>query len=169
HHGFYDGVEKTFRGYTQVDRIVLADSELDSQESGLDVLHYDVGAGDPYYNGLLLWKQAYSGKEGNPTEIRREEVEYGDCSVAEIPTSGLRLPVRHICQVARQIVHQEGAGENEWATTRTERSYDGYGNVTLSANLGVINMGSPDNPSSCASCDGSDDFGAPCGDQCNGD
>ncbi|MCP4541191.1 MAG: hypothetical protein GY832_29000 [Chloroflexi bacterium] len=169
HHGFYDGGEKTFRGYNQVDRIMIADSELDSQESGLDNLHYDVGASDPYYNGLLLWKQTYSGVEGDLTELQREEIEYGECSVAEVPSSGLRLPVRYICQTARQVVHQEGASETDWATTRAERSYDGYGNITYNADLGVLNMGSPDNPSSCPTCEESDNFGAPCGTQCTGD
>ncbi len=170
HHGFYDGVEKAFRGYAEVEQRELADANLDSQEPGLTFMSFDVGADDPYYNGLLLEQRVFGGDESDPVPLQRESVEYDDCEVAEIPGSGLRLPVRYICETGRQSVMQEGLQESEWVTTRSEQEHDGYGNVIKSSSLGVIHLGPPESPAECAACSGSGDtFGKPCGASCTGD
>ncbi|MCP4537249.1 MAG: hypothetical protein GY832_08885, partial [Chloroflexi bacterium] len=170
HDGYYDGAEKTFRGYEDVEVFELADMTQDSQEPGLAMMHYDVGASDPYYNGLLLSKNIFAGEEGSRRELERQTTEYEDCEVAGVPTSGLRLDVRHVCETANQIVIIEGSTDNkEWVTKRTELGYDGYGNANQKSALGVIHYGPPDSPVACVACGSGDDFGTPCGASCTGD
>ncbi|AKF05184.1 SpvB/TcaC N-terminal domain-containing protein [Sandaracinus amylolyticus] len=168
--GFYDGVEKTFRGYAEVETRVHADMSRDSQEPALTVQEFDVGAEDPYRAGLTLRTAIFSGEETRP--LREERHVYGDCEVAGVPTSGLRFPVRHVCETEVSTIHQEGAAPEEWATVRTETQYDGYGHPTLRIEHGVVHMGPPEMSSACAPCDlalSADQYGGACGAECLGD
>ena len=163
HDGFYDGIEKQFRGYERVEATLLGDA---SQEEGLTEITYDVGAADPYRNGLMLTQAVSS--SGQP--LTHTEMTYEDCDVAEVP-DGTELPVRHICQTATRTTIMERASASEHVVTESRSAYDGYGNVTLQSNLGVVSVGG----AGCGACPADRDldaFGAPCdrgGDLCVGD
>lgn len=169
-HGYYDGVDKQFRGYEYVAEHQRGDMQ-DSQAPGLTVLEYDVGAKDAYFNGKLLRESIFAVDDGGGTvPLRETRTEYTDCPVADVPDSGLDLPVRFVCAVAERTTLQEGAPEAQWLTLRSEQEYDGYGNVTLESNFGVAHAGSVDSPSGCLPCERPDGFfGAPCGSDCRGD
>ncbi len=157
--GFYDGAEKQFRGYSQVDIEAVGDEH---QESGHTRNLYDVGATDPYRHGRLL-SSSLAGDDG-PIFVR--EHHYQDCPLEGVPDQGLAFEVRFTCLAETIETVQEGAPEDEWATVRTTYQYDGYGNVTLEAALGVTALGG----GACAPCERSAEvFGAPCGAQCLGD
>ncbi len=154
HDGFYDGRERSFRGYARVERTDIGD---DSHESGEATMAYDVGAGDPYRHGLLLRQTQASA--GRP--LTESTTTYADCPVAGVPAN-LERPVRHLCATVSEASLQEGAPEREWVRTRTEMDHDGYGNVIRQVNHGVVGA--------CAVCDrDADVFGQPCGPQCTGD
>ncbi len=155
HDGFYDGVEKQFRGYADVE---TASGEDETQERGRTTMRYDVGAEDTYRKGLLLEQTESSGER----LLSIERFEFEDCPVAEVPD--LERPVRHVCEVSRTAVVVEGAEAAAQATIETRTTWDGYGNAVRVASLGVTKIGG----GACAPCDG-DEFGAPCGAECRGD
>ncbi|MEO1267690.1 MAG: SpvB/TcaC N-terminal domain-containing protein, partial [Myxococcota bacterium] len=157
--GYYDGIEKQFRGYEEVEIHRLSN---DFQEEGLTLSVYDVGAEDPYTNGLLKSQTILSGGR----ILSQEENLYDDCEVAEVP-EGTELPVRYVCQVGTRTVTQEGLEDTQHVVTETQSVYDGYGNVVLESQLGVTSIGG----GGCEPCtrDVSSEFGVPCGAQCLGD
>lgn len=162
--GFYDGVERVFRGFANVERLEPADPAIDFEEGSRTTMAFDVGVRDPYRAGRLLQQAVFEGAPGAWAPVRETRITHEDCPVSDVPTSGLRLPVRHVCETAREETFQEGAPEDEWATTRVETTYDGYGQVTRSANLGVVYRGSPSAPIGCGEC-----AAGACGAQCLGD
>ncbi|MEL6178862.1 MAG: toxin TcdB middle/N-terminal domain-containing protein, partial [Myxococcota bacterium] len=158
HDGFYDGIEKQFRGYGRVEQRIVGD---EFHEEGLAETTYDVGARDPYFHGLMLTQGFTSA--GRP--LHQQTNTYEDCPVAEI-TGGTERPIRHICQTASTVVHQEGGAPAEWATVSSSMEYDGYGNVVRESMLGVTKLGGQ----GCAPCErDASEFGVPCGQQCIGD
>ena len=160
HDGFYDGLEKQFRGFERVETRLIGDA---TQEEGLTLSRYDVGAADPYRNGLLL-EQAFMSAD---RELSVVENTYSDCDVAEVPV-GTEFPVRHVCMTGARTTLKEGLSEAEWVVTESEMTYDGYGNVTRSVERGVTSIGG-DGCAPCAEGRGPDEFGEPCGAQCLGD
>ncbi len=130
--GYYDGVEKQFRGFTDVTTRAPGD---ETQEEALARLTYDAGLEDDYRNGLLLSSTTWS----DGREISSTTYEYADCPVAEIPAD-VQPPVRYVCQTAEQTTWKEGLPEARWVTTRKERAWNGYGNVTREADLGVVGV-----------------------------
>jgi len=158
HDGYYDGEEKQFRGFENVEVVTTGDTTI---ESGLTSHHFDVGVTDRYRHGLGLRQEVFSA--GRPIEVT--ESTYADCPVAEVPQA-LEPPVRHVCQTASVRKVREGGPQSGVVTIREEMQYDGYGNQTRSAKLGVVAIGG----GGCAPCDRDPDaFGAPCGAQCLGD
>ncbi|MEZ4431130.1 MAG: SpvB/TcaC N-terminal domain-containing protein [bacterium] len=156
--GYYDGVEKRFRGFGHVEIHGEGDA---TQEGGLQIARYDVGAVDPYRHGLLIEEQTQS--DGRPLgEVRTT---FEDCPLAEVPET--TPAIRYICPTATETRVIEGSAAAEHLLLREETTYDGYGNVTLAARLGVVETGA----GACAPCGdrGPDDFGAACGSQCRGD
>lgn len=154
HDGFYDGREKQFRGYRTVEHIQGGD---ESHEAGRTLRTYNVGERDPYFHGRMEREVVESGDRTLRERVRA----YEDCPVAEVP-AGLERPVRHICEVAVEDVLKEGAEPAAWQTLRTTKRFDGYGNVVVESNEGVVGA--------CAPCDRDPDvFGAPCGPECRGD
>jgi RHS repeat-associated protein len=159
--GFYDGDEKQFRGFSHVEKT------SDGDDYGLtshQVLTYDTGAGDDRAQmaGLLLHETADD--DDGPQSDATSSWEL--CSVSDIPATGLDFPIRFVCKTSDEIIHQEGAPEAQWVTTRAEYEYDGSGNQTTSANLGVTKVGG----GGCAPCQrDASVFGQPCGPQCLGD
>ncbi|NOZ87439.1 MAG: hypothetical protein GXP49_14440 [Deltaproteobacteria bacterium] len=157
HQGFYDGKEKQFRGYEKVETHEDAD---EFSEEGLVLEEYELGDKDPYRSGLLLKKELRSGGRS----LNEQRWYYGDCEVAGVPDQGLRFPVRFICLKAEEVEGREGRPQSEWPVVRTEYAYDGYGNVVLESQLGVVTMGG----GACQPCSAGG-FAVPCGPQCLGD
>ena len=134
--GFYDGLEKQFRGFANVSTRLVGDA---NQEEGRTDIEFNVGQTDPWYNGLIERQVQLSG-----ADVLDEMVNsYDDCQVAGAPTltppidPRVREQVRHICQVATETtIKERREAPADWITTRTEYEYDGYGNVTLERQLG---------------------------------
>ncbi|MCA9517477.1 MAG: VCBS repeat-containing protein, partial [Myxococcales bacterium] len=173
HAGFYDGVEKSFRGYEEVEQRLVTDAD-DQQDPALDVLRYDVGRDDPYHNGLLVAHATFGGP-GLDVPIRETHLEYADCPVSGLDGAALGATdpaVRHVCATAEEVLHQEGAPAAEWRTVRTERAYDGYGNEVEVRERGVVATGDPATaPAGCGSCADLPDgvSSGACGAECLGD
>jgi len=168
--GHYDGEDKRFRGYGEVVITSLADESRDSQPAGRTRNLYDTGALDRYHNGLLVEQVQQEDRDGTWTTLRTSRTEYADCDVDAIGAGPWRLPIRFICSVADEVTHQEGAPVADWKTVRTEREYDGYGNVVLESQLGVVFTGDPAAPAACEACTRDPGlYGAPCNASCEGD
>ncbi|MCA9518070.1 MAG: VCBS repeat-containing protein, partial [Myxococcales bacterium] len=164
HDGYYDGVEKDFRGFREVERTLAAST---GQEPGREVLSYDVGVDDVYRRGLLLRTLSYGGA-GADVLLSDSRSEFEDCPVAGV--GGATPSVRWLCERASVKVIAEGAPESDRLTTRTERDYDGYGNVLEERRDGVVHRGPPEAPTACAACDAPAGLrSGPCGAQCLGD
>jgi RHS repeat-associated protein len=164
HDGFYDGVEKQFRGYETVERELLGDAMRDVQEPGVTIELYDVGRTDPALAGLLKTRTVSALMGTTPVPLREERQLYENCPVAEVGMASVRWP----CQRATTTILFERQ-PSAALTLRTEQDFDGYGNVVRSRNLGVINLGTPEQPRTCAACMASGAFGKACGDMCLGD
>jgi len=159
--GYYDGVEKQFRGYAEVLRTVVGD---DAHEGSVEVMMYDVGdtPDGPYTAGLLLSAELIGDDAGSLQHITRT---YDDCPLADVPDD-LEPAVRHICEVATVTENREGADPSEWLTGRVEMTYDGHGQVTQMVDHGTVALGG----AACAPCDReSGEFGLACGAECLGD
>ncbi len=132
HDGFYDGKEKKFRGFREVENIYEADSNTDKR---LDVITYDVGETDEYFHGKLLSRIVTDGS--NKVFLKESNV-WEECPQPSGTDKGLDPPVRYICLKSVEKVMQEGLTDaTKHKTTYTENTYDGYGNVTLQAQMGV--------------------------------
>ncbi|MEQ9498072.1 MAG: toxin TcdB middle/N-terminal domain-containing protein [Deltaproteobacteria bacterium] len=137
--GFYDGDEKQYRGFERVQVVIEAD---DFQEESVTEYVFDVGRAAPYLNGLMLSASVQS----DGRVLTETTNVFEACDVAEVPTpSDLealgRRGVYFPCMTAQTIVHQEGLAEAaQHKTVRSEMTYDGYGNVTLDARLGVVGV-----------------------------
>ena len=166
HSGFYDGVEKQFRGYEGVERELVSDMSRDSQEPGLLVESYDVGKTSPILAGSQLRMQSYVNVGATPTLLQDERNEMALCDVAQV-TGATPLP-KFACRRARTTTFVERDPGNA-VTVQAQWEYDGYGNVTLSRQLGVVNKGTVEMPSACEACTSSGEFGKPCGMTCEGD
>ena len=155
---FYSGADHQFRGFQTVSTETVGDP---TQEDGMAVHTYDLGATDDYHHGLLQSSTESSGGR----ELMSTTNTFADCAVAGVPSSGLAYPVRHVCKTATEMVKKEGAASSDWATIHTDYTYDGYGQATLVANLGVTKIGG----GACGACGAAGDYGAACGPSCTGD
>jgi RHS repeat-associated protein len=159
--GFYDGVEKQFRGFSRVTQ----SNEGDDHQQPLRALTvYDTGAGvdRAQLAGLLLSESTFD--ENGPVTAARQI--YDLCDVDDIPTSGLDFPIRFVCPKAVETVEQRGAPPSEWATSRAEYEFDGYGHQTKVSSFGVTKIGD----GGCPTIDRAPTvFGAPSGPDCLGD
>lgn len=162
HSGFYDGVEKQFRGYEGVERQMDSDMSRDAQEPGLTVESYDVGKTDPLLAGRPLISQMWAGAAPNRALLTETRSLWQACMVAQSSNTFFA------CERGTTTILTERDAAHA-VTTREERDYDGYGNVTASRELGVVNLGTPEQPRGCAPCVASGTFGDACGDQCMGD
>jgi RHS repeat-associated protein len=167
--GYYDGKEAQFRGYEQVESERPSEGSMDTQDPSLAVLTTDVGATDAYRHGLPLRSSQYSLAGGAKKLLLETRKEYEDCSLGEVPASGLSAPIRFLCETGTTSVVVEGDPSSA-VTTRSERTYDEYGNVSVDRALGVVHRGTPESPLPCGACpSGTMAFGEPCGPQCLGD
>ncbi len=134
HHGFYDGVEKQFRGFRHAETIYDGDESVGQRK---DEIIFDVGDTDTYMNGRLLENVI---SNGNGRIFHKLTNIWGDCPVTlaqGVDASKLAPPVRYICQKASETTKIEGESDpTKWKVLRTEYEYDGYGNMTETRNLG---------------------------------
>jgi len=161
HDGYYDGVEKSFRGFETVEQ-AFAGSAF--REEGEARFVYELGADpyDPYYAGRMVSREALSGDRS----IQKVTTVYDDCDVAGVPDSGLLFDVRYVCPTEMGTELREGLAESEWVHLKKTMAYDGYGNVTLEVDHGVVAIGD----GGCgASTRAAGEYGAPAGDDCLGD
>jgi RHS repeat-associated protein len=155
--GYYDAVERQFRGYEDVIVETLGDASV---EDGRVRYHYDVGAEDAYHHALLV--EQVDESDGRVLSTSRNR--YEDCDVASVPST--LNTVRYVCLKHLTTLLQEGAEPSEWVTVEEAYEYDGYGNRTRTAKLGVTQVGG----TGCKACTrGEDVFGEPCGEVCRGD
>lgn len=166
HSGFYDGVEKQFRGYEQVEREVLADMSRDAQEPGLFIEDYDVGKTLPQLAGTRSRSRVYAGMGASQQLLTDTSSLWEGCTVADVGVT--TPPIAFVCQRASTTTFVERDVANT-VTTRAEYEYDGYGNTTQTRELGVIHYGTTAAPRPCDACITSGAFGRPCGMSCTGD
>ena len=137
--GFYDGIEKQFRGFERVEVSVREDA---FHEGSLTSYLFDVGREKPHFNGLALEVEHRGGED----VLTRTTNVYSECDVAEVPSATEqeamgRMPVRYPCNTATEVTHIEReTSEAAWKTVRDETTFDGYGNQTLVAQLGEIDV-----------------------------
>ncbi len=140
---YYDGDEKVPRGFA---RVTVSEAGDESIAAGRTDKVYDVGDLDPYRASLLLREVVFT----DDVPLREVNFRYEDCDVDGV---GATQPaVRYMCQREVESTVMEGGLPEQWRTTRVERTFDGFGNLTLEASLGVVAIG-----------------GEPCGDDCRGD
>lgn len=135
HHGFYDGKEKKFRGFRHVETLYDGDSSVKPRK---DEITYNVGDKDIYYHGKMLTRTI---SEGSAKIYRNESYTWAECPVSLGTADGKALspPVRSVCLKSKETAHVEGETDKaKWKTVRTEMTFDGYGNVILLANLGIV-------------------------------
>ncbi len=166
HDGFYDGVEKQFRGYETVEQEQPSDP-MDAEEASLTVTGFDVGKLNPAFASHQRTRAVFSIASGAPVLVHEERSALATCAVAEVPPTA-SPPVVFVCDRASTTLVVERDPMNA-RTLEVQREYDGYGKVTTETNLGVKHLGSPESPRGCEPCVASGLFGAPCGDQCLGD
>jgi len=160
HDGFYDGVEKQFRGYRLVARTVIGD---ETQLGSTTTEEYALGVEDPYAAGPMV---AASVVDATGAPLHDTTIEYDFCPL-DVDDTGLLWPIRFLCPVETESVLQDGADASEWITTRETSTYDAYGNVTLAANYGTVAIGGS---ATCAPCDReAGEYGLACGTGCLGD
>ena len=137
--GYYDGLEKQYRGFERVESVIVGDA---TQEANLTRYRFDVGAGGmEHRNGLQLEVAIESGGR----LINHTTNTYTDCILAEVPTpseqaaaglEGIYFP----CLTQTDVAHQEGLEAAGHKTVRTVKTYDGYGNVTVDLAEGDIEV-----------------------------
>jgi RHS repeat-associated protein len=164
-HGYYDGLERSFRGFEEV-RETLAEEA--SQQGALTVSTYNVGETSPYYASLLEEREVFALVSGTQVPLQAESFDYEECPLDDVVSVGAYV-VRHICETRSRTTIQEGVSEDQWQTLETTKDYNGYGRVTYEAQLGVVGLG-PDGLGGCPACDRPNgSFGSACGTDCSGD
>jgi len=158
--GFYDGIEKQFRGYESIVTAVLGD-EWAAGSTTYET--YSLGVDDPYAAGPLVESLLF---DDTDAPLQERAFTYGDCPV-DVDDDGALFDVRHWCLLETVTVDQEGADASEWQVQRESFTYDGYGNVIERIDEGVVTIGGS---SDCGPCDRDADlFGQVCGEGCLGD
>lgn len=148
HEGFYDGIEKAFRGFQTVEVELLGS---DSQEGALTEMTFDLGIELPARNGLPLSSRVIADPGGQDERVlSASRNTYDHCELAGLPDqlADPRFGIDFVCHTADEQDVVEGDASSS-VTTRSERSYDGYGNVTRSAELGVVARAGHDCGSDC--------------------
>ncbi len=161
HAGYYDGVEKQFRGYERVEQERPAGAE-DAEEPSLTVLEFDVGKTDPAFAGRVKKRSLFSLASSSPALVTEERELFATCPLDQAPGSTF------VCSRASTTVLVE-KDDASALTLEVQREYDGFGDVTRESDLGVKHLGTPEAPRACAACTASGVFGRPCGDACSSD
>ncbi|MCA9562082.1 MAG: VCBS repeat-containing protein [Myxococcales bacterium] len=160
HDGFYDGVEKQFRGFEEVTETTLGDESI---ADGTVDYFYDVGVGSHCRAGLILELDQISDGE----VLFSQKDTHANCEVAEVDQEEVLYEVQNICLIETEVVVREGADQDDWVTQAQTWEYDGYGQVTRHIDHGQVAIGES---SSCGTCDrAAGEYGLACGEGCLGD
>ncbi|MBT9560041.1 MAG: VCBS repeat-containing protein, partial [Myxococcales bacterium] len=157
--GYWDGVERRFRGF---ERVKVETTGDDSIDVGTLRMRFDTGRQSAARAGLLLEQETWS----KGVRLQTAKHQYGPCAVEGVPVT--EPPIEWVCKASSQLTLEEGRPAAEHVTTRDEWTYDGYGNVLLEKKLGVVTRGGL----GCGACVDPTAFGEPCDDagfQCRGD
>ncbi|MCB9641855.1 MAG: VCBS repeat-containing protein [Myxococcales bacterium] len=150
HDGYYDGIEKKFRGFRRVESTIVGDQGPNCPTSvgqRTENLRFFVGDGntasgdnDNYYHGKMR-ENTVTGTDGTGkiTTFYSSTMEWGDCTLTAVP-SGLSPAVRYICLKSQENIVKEGQDQSKWKTQKVEYAHDGFGNVILTKNLGDTSM-----------------------------
>ena len=159
--GFYDGAEKAFRGF---ERVAISSPGGDGDEISVKRLRFDQGRSGPHRAGLEL-EVSHEGDAGRLLRIERRLFE--DCPLEGLPPEpSLSFPIRFVCMTRSETVAVEDNPASLWATATAQFTYDGFGNVTREALLGLTDIGGE----GCEPCQRDPSIqGRACGPQCLGD
>jgi len=147
HDGYYDGVERRFRGFRHVEAIRLGDLSSktycpQSMGTSKQVIYYFVGDGRPedgdqYYHGKTK-KQITMGWVNNKWVTYNENTwEWQECPLAGVPKDSVPT-VKFVCLKAKESKHIEGQTDSKkFKVIRSEYEYDGFGHVTMNKMLGI--------------------------------
>lgn len=157
--GYYDGMEKQFRGFETV--TVTSEGDNDTVQVGVTQHQFDIGRTDVYKKALLT-KQVIASASQTLREVANT---FEDCTVGDIADTPSPA-VRFVCQTSSKTTIEEGLDSTKWVTLLEQYQYDAYGNRTQTAKQGVTAIGDQGCPESSRS---PEVFGAPSGPNCLGD
>ncbi|NUN95780.1 MAG: VCBS repeat-containing protein, partial [Candidatus Omnitrophica bacterium] len=140
HEGYYDGVEKEFRGFARSEQLDFGD---DSQPTLVSEHHFDVGDTAEALKGKTLRVV----RKNTMGQVFDEEITEWSTrvlhTVSELPDSLLAptqvtfpFPV-----VKRQIIREEPTGPSDPVILESEFAHDDYGNKVMEANYGRVEGG----------------------------
>ena len=132
HDGYYDGKEKKFRGFREVENVMDGDTSVLERK---DVIFFDIGDKDTYFHGKTLRRLVTDGKGKIYSDVTTK---WEDCGTLAGVDKDLKPPVRFICMRNQEQLIQEGlTDKSKHKVTRQEYTYDTFGNMVLSSDLGV--------------------------------
>ena len=133
HDGYYDPVEKQFRGFGEVEQIELGDS---SAPTLVNRSHFDTGRSFDAMKGRLL-KSSMETEDGGV--FSRGTTTWADPPrLLRVGTNNAIVRFAHPVATANEIL-ELGAGTPRRLESETE--YDDYGNVTRRSDYGIVEGG----------------------------
>ena len=130
HHGYYDGTEKKFRGFRKVESLFESDGSMGARK---DAFTYNLGDKDSYFHGKPLHRIV---TDDAGKVFFRQTWDWKDCGTPKGAEGDVLFPVRFVClkSLEREVVEGD---ESKKKVVRTEREYDGFGNITQVNEMGV--------------------------------
>ena len=130
HDGYYDPVEKQFRGFAEVEQLDVGDT---SAPTLISRSHFDTGRAFDAMKGRLL--RASSETEDGEV-FSRETTTWADPPrMVRTGTNGLVVRFAHPVATVKEIL-ERGAGTPRRLESETE--YDDYGNATRVSDYGIV-------------------------------
>ncbi len=130
HDGYYDSVEKQFRGFAEVEQVDVGDP---SAPTLISRSSFDTGRTFEAMKGRLL-KIASETEEG--AVFSREETTWANPPrVLRTGTNGVAVRFAHPVSSVKEIL-ERGAGTPR--RLENESAYDDYGNITRTADYGIV-------------------------------
>lgn len=130
HNGYYDGVEKEFRGFARVEQIDVGDATAPTLVTRF---HFDTGRQHEALKGKVLRQTA----EQEDGKVFWDETTMWT-TPPKILMTGLNAQVvqyAHPTATARRVIE---LGQGEERLLETECAYDNFGNKTRNANYGIV-------------------------------
>ena len=130
HDGYYDGVEKEFRGFGHVEQIDVGDETAPTLVSRM---RFDVGQEHEALKGKLVYQSA---EEEDGDLFWEEETRWTNPPrELMVGISGQRVNFAHPLGT-RKVIKELGLGDEKVLETALE--YDQHGNETRNANYGIV-------------------------------
>lgn len=133
HDGYYDPVEKQFRGFAEVEQVELGDR---SAPTLVTRTHFDTGRTFEAMKGRLLKSSAET--EDGAVFHRETTVWAEPPRTVRIGTNGVLIRFAHPVGAIKEIL-ERGAGTPRRLESETE--YDDYGNLTRESDFGLVENG----------------------------